>query len=579
MQAHSDSAQIPKPLLLLIAFAQGLILLAIYRALDSHHWPWQHPLYLYPILSLAIIIPTFCLLSFTRDRIGHYLKWIGIFAVGALVVAVYTGWNLEPGDKVDSSSLAFVFCITMCIASFKALMYVQQLASGEPVTYGNLFRLSWRNFLVIALSILFTEIFWGILFLWGALFKLININFIAELIVKDWFYFPVLAVAHGFGVIIFRNLASAIDTISTLLKVLMKFLLPCLVGVALIFLCALPFTGLQTLWGTGHGSLLILWLQVLMLFFTNAVYQNESQDTPYPLAVHRFIYIGIATLPVYSLVASFGLYARINQYGLSVERCWALLIWFLLALFALGYIWGIIKKRDQWIQNLSKVNILMGLVVLACMLLVNSPILDFRKMSLYSQLQRLDAGKLTTQTFDVSYVSRNLGRAGYLALLELKEKYAKTDTSFVAKITRSLQRRNDHNDDLRKEKPTEQEFLAMLVKAPSGFEISGELTQKLYTEATKNSWEWQNLKNPYLIKCDLNKDGIAEYVYIANHDYISSAQLWYLNNDIWLSANMSSPHNLSELDMASLLKDHQPEAVAATWDDLKIGDVIFRVSR
>ena len=74
-------------------------------------------------------------------------------------------------------------------------MYLQLQIADAPIAYRTLFRYSWRNFLVVALT---APLVWGvalILFLWGALFQAIGVDFFADLFAKDWFLFPVLAVA------------------------------------------------------------------------------------------------------------------------------------------------------------------------------------------------------------------------------------------------------------------------------------------------------------------------------------------------------------------------------------------------
>ncbi len=177
--------------------------------------------------------------------------------------------------------------------------------------------------------------------LWAALFKVIQIDFFDDLFAKQWFYYPTLSLAFAFGIIIFRNQAGVIDTITRIQQALMKFLLVILALVSVLFMLALPFTGLTPLWKTGHGSLLILCLQALMLFFLNAVYQADAESRPYPLWLHRAIYAAVALLPVYSLIACYGLMLRVEQYGWSVSRCWGLVLWAILALFSVGYLWGI----------------------------------------------------------------------------------------------------------------------------------------------------------------------------------------------------------------------------------------------
>jgi hypothetical protein len=567
-----EKGSIPKLLLLVIAFIQGLMLLAIYRALETHSWPWQQPVYLYPLLSLALVTPTLCLLSFIQGQILYSTKWIALFTLCLLAVAGYTGWQLEPGDKIKSNSVYFVFCLTILIASFKALMYIQQRGSGQAISYSALFRYSWRNFLVLALSLLFTLIFWGILYLCGALFKVVGIDFIATLIVHDWFYIPVLTLVHGFGVLIFRNLAHIIDTIAKILQVLMKFLLPVLLLVAIAFLVTLPFTGLQSLWGAGKGSGLILWLQVLVLFFVNAVYQDESHILPYPRIVHRAIYCGIALLSIYSLIAFYGLYVRISQYGLSVERCWALLLWLLLFLFTAGYSWGIIRKRDLWIEQLSVVNIRMGLLVLALMLLVNSPVLDFRKISLANQIQRFESGITTIKTLDVNYISRNLARGGYLALQSLRTQYESAHPEFAERIDNAL---NQNGRTPEKAKLTLEDFSKSIIKFPENLQIPEPLLDTLYAKEGGHN-RYSNKR--HIVQSDLNNDGIDEYVFVITYEGWWRAKMWTLIGNKWTSQTMNYNKLDENVDLTRLLKEYGAEEMEPKWQRLKIGDIIFTVS-
>ena len=175
-----------------------------------------------------------------------------------------------------------------------------------------------------------------------------------------------------------------------------------------------------------------------MLFFVNGVYQDDPGARPYPLFIHRLVYLAVALLPIYSIISCYGLYLRVEQYGWSIDRCWAVLIWAMLALFILGYLWGIVLRRDQWITTLDTVNIFMGLAVLFLMLLVNTPLLDFRKITLASQLARLESGSVQADAFDYGYIYSSLARPGYEALQRLSEAFAATHPDLARVITARL---------------------------------------------------------------------------------------------------------------------------------------------
>ncbi|MCY3837954.1 MAG: hypothetical protein OXH09_04790 [Gammaproteobacteria bacterium] len=61
----------------------------------------------------------------------------------------------------------------------------------------------------------------------------------------------------------------------------------------------------------------------------------------------------------------------------------------------------------------------MACVMLAVLLLQNTPVLDFRAISARSQLDRVESGKIDLEQFDFRYVARELARPGYLAAHQL----------------------------------------------------------------------------------------------------------------------------------------------------------------
>ena len=279
--------------------------------------------------------------------------------------------------------------------------------------------------------------FYLVLQLWASLFMLIGIDLFRELFRKDWFLFPVLGLAHGIGIVIFRNLTTVIDGITRLLRGLIMLLLPLILLVAVVFLATLPFVGLDALWSTQHGTALLLWLLAFALFFVNAVYQDGRGEAPYPMAVHRLVWICLLVLPVVAALALYGLSLRVGQHGWSVARCWGMLVWVVLTLYAVGYAVGILRRRDDWTVTLARVNTGIGLLVLALTLLVNSPLLDFRKTAVHSQLLRVESGSIERAALDVEYFARELARPGHLALEALKEQAA-DDPDFLARIESAL---------------------------------------------------------------------------------------------------------------------------------------------
>ena len=570
LNQQDKSTQLPSKLMILISLLQGLGLLYLHQAIELHYWPHGQPEWLFAFYSVMFIWPIMLLLGLDQNNGRAMVKVTLPFALVSGLLGYYVGHQVTPIEHIRFNVLLFSFVLTMVIATFKALMYSQQWARGERVTYSALFLWSWRNFLTLSLAMLFAGSFWLLLMLWAALFKAINIDFFSDLFEQRWFYYPAIALANGFAIIIFRKLTHIIDTITRLQQALIKFLLVLLSLVSLLFLGALPFTGLEPLWESG-GSSLILWMQALILFFVNAVYQDEPDNWPYSVWLHRFIYICIAILPVYSVISFYGLSLRIDQYGWSLSRFWAYLIWFLLALFAIGYLWGIAKYRDRWTHQLSRTNVAIGLVVLVAMLSVNSPLLDFRKMVVADQLQRLADNKVTVEDFDLSYFRNHLARPGYEGLQTLKAQYGEAHPGLLVRINALYANGNNERPS-----STRDEFIAAITLLSDNPPET--LLTAIYKQETKNHWNLQQTQQYFLQALDLDKDGDQEYLWIEKKPEQTVIKLFFQQDKQWKSSYLGSfrKENNDIDQFYQALLAGEIKVAPSRWNDVIIGDQRFR---
>ena len=553
--------------LLGISLIQGFCLLLLYRAHDLDVWPAEAPLWSYPLWTIAIIVPLLLLLSIDSRNYRRVLQYTGVVAAVLALLAAYTGFQAEPFGEFPLYSMTFAFGASIGIAAFKALMYLQQRANQEPLSYPVLFTNSWRNFLVSVLAGIFTLIFWLILVLWGQLFRVIGIDVFRDLFREDWFLIPALSVAFGTGILLFRNLTRVIDSITQLLHWLTKLLLPLTLAVAVVFLAALPFTGLGLLWDTGNGTALLLWLLALILFFTNAVYQDGREAQPYPRLLHRAIYAALSVAPVLSALAFYGLLLRLQQYGWSVERCWAFVTWLILSLFGIGYVAGILRKRDDWTADLARVNTLMGIVVLTITALANSPLVDFRKISMASQLARVESGNIELKEFDFWYARHHLARAGYLAMERIKAEIGDSDPSLTALLDNPLlpwQRQPAASTDALWER---------MNYRPTPFEVPAGLRPVI------NAWLVNEREQPMLVRVDLDGDGVDEYLLIGladNGRIVVSARYFALSASGWQSRHLAHDPLAMDAEQAQQLLTGEITLTPPQYRNVNIGGIEFR---
>lgn len=568
------NSQLPKALIITIALIQGLLLTLLNRSVDQHLWPSTDPVWLVSLLTFTTAFPMLMFLSVTQRNVKSIVSYLLPFCLFISALGAYIGHQFKPIDVINNYTLVPLFTLSILIASFKMLVYTQQYIQFKNFNYASLFTLSWRNFILFAESGLFVLIFWGILHLGAALFAVINVTIFEELLSEDWVVIPVLNVALGFAIIIFRNITAKVDTIAIILQTLIKFLLPALTIVSLGFLMTLPFSGLDNLWMTGKGSFLVLWIQALTLFFVNAVYQSSTGERPYGRTLHLLVLIGVALLPIYSVIASYGIYTRIAQYGLTLERCYAVLVVVMLACFSVGYFVGIVIKRELWLQVLNRVNVVMGMVVLVTVLLVNSPILNFQAMSAKSQMTRLSNGEVTLDEFDYAYFSRELGRHGYLALQQLKANLTDTHPDKVILIDRFYASKSVLANNVQP-LATFQQALSFW---PSEHIFPQSLIEAIYQNKTKNSFISSDENSYYLLAVDLNDEIENEYVLIRENNYGSDAELWLLIDDRWQAIYMQLDNPNKHYFIQQWLDEQKVRTIQPQWRKLEIGDVTITIS-
>ena len=446
---------------IILGLLQGLALYGLHWAYENDAWLTTLPLLYFPLWCLAISWPLLLLLCMETGNYPRALAAVSLFCGLLALLTIWTGWQASPHGEFAVRSLVVSTVSTLLVASFVALMFLQTFIWRNAPQDEIFFTYSWRNFLVVLLAGLFMLSVWLVLILWGSLFLFLEISFFRELFDKDWFRIPLLSMAFGLGVHIFRSLQRIIDSIAMMLEGLIRLLLPVVVLFIVTFMASLlvmaVFKGAVTLWAAG-GSKVLISSTAFALFFVNAVYQ-AGKNRPYPLLMHRGLYAAIALLPVLPALSLYGLGTRIAQYGWTVPRSWAVLITLLLSLFALSYAWLVLRRRDAWTEGLSRVNKVMAVLVLGTLMLTNSPLLDFHALAAWSLFERLEMSKVTSHApatesqfgqpqtgqmklddFNYNYVRRSLARPGYMRTQELLEQLDKSDAPAAERLRELVSR-------------------------------------------------------------------------------------------------------------------------------------------
>ena len=344
---------------------------------------------------------------------------VGFAAVAGLVVAFVAAWNGNPDHWGAGEGWQFVsalLAVAIAVPLFQSIRDGDSLRPETPVVHAHI----WTNLILGAAAGAFVIAAVLLTLLLAALFNLIGIDLLRDLIDQGWFMIPLVCAAFGGAVGLLRDRDQVLGTLQKVARAVLSVLAPVLaIGLAL-FVLALPFTGLQPLWDQTKATTPILLACILgAILLANAVVGNDQGEEARSPALR---YAGVALASVMAplaLVAALSTGRRVAQYGFTPGRLWACVFVFAAAAFALAYLYALVRGRAGWPEALRRANVRLaaGLGLLALFLAL--PIVSFGAISARDQLARLEGGKVAPDRFDWAAMRFDFGPSGRKALEKL----------------------------------------------------------------------------------------------------------------------------------------------------------------
>jgi hypothetical protein len=408
---------------LAIGLAQGIVLFLLQKADESKAWPATAPMLYAPLLVCVLTVPLIPLSALSAMRRSALVAWSAVAAALVAIMAVHAAWVGAGPDRLGAGPLSPPLFIAVAALLFIAHHLVQPAeAAGKPVApYADYFDLVGTNVVRLFLSLAFTGAFWLLLFLAGALFKLIGVEAIQKLIGETAFAFPatglMFAAAVHMAVQLTEARAGLVRGVRTVGLVLLAWLLPLMVTIAGGFLATLPFTGLAPLWSTKAAASLLLSAAAALIILINAAYQ-DGLDPPNPILRWAARAASLLLIPIVILTA-YALWLRIHQYGLTPDRVMACAYLVVAAGFTVGYTLAA-TRPGAWMKPLERTNLVMAAGSVLLLISLFTPIADPARLSVASQVKRLESGKVSAEKFDYQFLRFDSGRYGRVALERLK---------------------------------------------------------------------------------------------------------------------------------------------------------------
>jgi hypothetical protein len=431
MQSPSPTFSSTAAARLAIGLAQGIALHLLYLAAEEGVWPATHGMVFAPMLVVAWFVPVLLLLGLGNIRWRTLVVW---GTAAALLLAGLAAHDIARGGASDSywfwgvraaesprlfpsSILAPFVMIGLFIA--QALIVAGDTDRKLIAFYPRHFDAAWKHGVQLALAAVFVGVFWLLLWLGAGLFKLINIEFFTRFIEHRWFALPVTTLALACAIHVTDVRAGIVRGMRTLILILASWLLPLLTLIVVGFLASLPFTGLAPLWSTRFATSLLLTAAAALVVLVNAAYQDgDAEHAPPRLIRYAGSLAALALTPLVA-IAGYALALRVEQHGWTTDRIIAAACVLVGACYALGYGWGVFR-RGIWLKPLEGCNVAAAFVVLGVLLALFTPLADPARISVASQLARLETGKVAADKFDFAYLRFQGARYGMEALERLK---------------------------------------------------------------------------------------------------------------------------------------------------------------
>jgi hypothetical protein len=411
--------------LLVLAAAQGLALFLLHQAAETGVWPATQLAVLVSLYLLVVLLPL------TAQLLARFLSeprlWLTLSAMGVMLVLF--GWhfavNVVPEQSLRAVAehafpSAFVLLVLWLVVI--AFLRAQLESHTNAPSYRALFAAAWRNKLTLLEAAIFTGVFWLLLWLWGALFRTLDIDLFAEVFSSSLFIYAATALVLGLALYWIGSVDRLVDVVLVQVLSLFKWLAP-LAGLIVVLFAFALLPALADLFGAGQPALRALWLFWLVavtVLLLNAAYRDGTLP-PYGRLLATSMRVVPPLLLFIALVATYALYVRVSTLGLTVSRFWGLVTAFLAVAHAAAATAAAVR-RGPWFGLMSKTNPLLAAVLATTLALALTPALSPHRLAANSQAAIASATDDTQRrTGALSYLRFNAGEYGRAALSRLAE--------------------------------------------------------------------------------------------------------------------------------------------------------------
>jgi len=354
-------------------------------------------------------------LSFSITVEQKRLWWAAVFALAWGAVVGFVGYFTASYNLISTMFEWPFFSGLFAVMLAAPLFQTVRDAGAWRFDYATLHRHAWSDAVIGFAGLVFVGVAFLLAWLLAGLFDLIGIDFLKQLMRKDWFGWVLAGFSFGSAVGLLRERDALVANLQRLVMVVLSVLAPVLAAGLGLFLLSLPFTGLGKLWASSLPTTpLMLSAAAFAVLLTNAVIGDGVRDQdrrPGRILWQSALLLSLCVLPL-AMIGAVSLAQRIGQYGWTPERMWGLLCVAVALVYGAAGWWSVARGRMGFDALLRPLQVKMALGLCGVALFLALPILDFGAISTRSQMDRLARGLVTAEKFDWRAMAFSFGPAG-----------------------------------------------------------------------------------------------------------------------------------------------------------------------
>ena len=343
----------------------------------------------------------------------------------ALVVALLLSWAGLRYDSLNDFQPFPLFAAT--VLAVLPLPFLMAQAGPGWRDYPSLFSQSWGLFVRLSLAVIFVGVVWGVILLSDALFGLIGLRWIEQVLEMPLAPWLITGLVFGLALAVVNELSDYVSPF-LILRLLRLLVVPVLVVLA-VFGLALPLRGLGGLFGGLSSAATLLAMVAAAVTLVSAAVDQADAEAVGPGWRSRAVQALALLVPVPAVLAAVSLWLRVGQYGWTPGRLFA--AWMVVLALGYGVFYALAVLRPGWRAGVRRANIGLALAMIGSAALWLTPLLHPEAIAARSQLARFESGGRKPEDVDL-YALSQWGRAGARALDALTEMAAEPGQEALA---------------------------------------------------------------------------------------------------------------------------------------------------